>query len=482
MLGTSPTIRLGLNIPLFIAALIAIGTGSLVGMIGIWTAAAWGRPVPEWEKVGHAHATWWAVLIMIAAMVLPSIALKSWAKKLVIAGTFIGPSLWVGTLAFYYEIGGPAFWRVSNPAAPGTYYEIPVIGLAASFFEFVGLLALGSVALLASGVTIPLISAKEPPPKSRYELVTDTEVPRRIFLVPTLIIVAGVVIGFSITSIFKVFHRPVSPAALVQLHDHTVLLSTSALIALLALAVLQVPRRIFDLGYKLMLVSLPLTLFGLLVFNFVGLPSIVWVVPAGIYYLIPLVAFLASVGLFRKQSSRNPGHNLGPSLQLRLALAVCFAGLLVLIANGAQLALVWDTQPDITVTFKQPEGSPYPGPYPSKYIGTAPVKGTPRGIENAHLSPGSWFHLAVTWLVILALVGGQVFNGGIFNRPGMLYLYAITIPLAPMFNMLGRYLAWLGIPNGIGALWFAGHPIKGFNIISLFIVALLAVYIMRKKS
>jgi len=279
-----------------------------------------------------------------------------------------------------------------------------------------------------------------------------------------------------------VFHRPVSPAALVQLHDHTVLLSTSALIALLALAVLQVPRRIFDLGYKLMLVSLPLTLLGLLVFNFAGLPSIVWVVPAGIYYLIPLIAFLASVGLFRKQSSRNPGHNLGPSLQLRLALAVCFAGLLVLIANGPQLALVWDTQPDITVTFKQPEGSPYPGLYPSKYIGTAPVKGTPRGIENAHLSPGSWFHVAVTWLVILALVGGQVFNGGIFNRPGMLYLYAITIPLAPMFNMLGRYLAWLGIPNGIGALWFAGHPIKGFNIISLFIVALLAVYIMRKKS
>jgi hypothetical protein len=77
----SPTIRLGLNIPLFIAALIAMGTGTLVGMIGIWTAAAWGRPVPEWEKVGHAHSSWWAVLIMIAAMVLPSIALKPWGQE-----------------------------------------------------------------------------------------------------------------------------------------------------------------------------------------------------------------------------------------------------------------------------------------------------------------------------------------------------------------------------------------------------------------
>ena len=64
----------------------------------------------------------------------------------------------------------------------------------------------------------------------------------------------------------------------------------------------------------------------------------------------------------------------------------------------------------------------------------------------------------------------------------MLYLYAITIPLAPTFNMLGRYLAWLGIPNGIGALCFAGHPLKGFNLISLFIVAVLAVYVLRKKS
>jgi hypothetical protein len=467
---------------LFIAALLTIGTGTLVGMIGIWTAAAWGRPVPEWEKIGHAHASWWAVLIMIAAMILPSIALKSWAKKLVIAGTFIGPTIWVGTLALYYEVGGPALWRVADPAAPGTYYEIPVIGLAASFFEFVGLVALGSVALLASGLKIPLISAKDPPPKSRYELITDIEVPRRIFLVPTIIIIAGVLAGFWITSLFKAFHKPVSPAALVQLHDHTALLSTSALIALLALAVLQVPKRVFDLGYKLMLVSLPLTLVGLLAFNFAGLPSIVWVAPAGIYYLLPVMVFLVSIGLFKKQSAGNPGHSLGPSTPLRLALAVCFACLLVLIANGAQLALVWDTQPDITVTFKQPEGGPYPGPYPAEYIGTAPVKGTPRGLENAHLSPGSWFHVAVVWLLILAVVGGQVFNGGIFNKPGMIYLYAATIPLAPMFNMLGRYLAWLGIPNGIGALWFAGHPLKGFNLISLFIVALLAVYILRKKS
>ncbi|MEN3048577.1 MAG: hypothetical protein ABDH63_07370, partial [Candidatus Caldarchaeales archaeon] len=123
------TIRLGLNLPLFIAAMIAIGTGTLVGMMGIWGAAAWGRAVPEWEKVGHAHSSWWAVLIVIAAMVLPSLSIKPWAKKLIVAGTFLGPTLWIGVLATYYEIGGPAIWRIEAPAAPGTYYELPLIGL-----------------------------------------------------------------------------------------------------------------------------------------------------------------------------------------------------------------------------------------------------------------------------------------------------------------------------------------------------------------
>ncbi|MEM2941717.1 MAG: hypothetical protein QW304_09260 [Thermoproteota archaeon] len=117
MKSAQPTLKLGLNLPMFIAALIAIGTGTLVGMIGIWTAAAWGRPVPEWEKVGHAHSSWWAVLIMVAALLLPNLQLKPWAKKLIIAGTFVGPTLWIGVLASYYEIGGPAIWRFESPAS-----------------------------------------------------------------------------------------------------------------------------------------------------------------------------------------------------------------------------------------------------------------------------------------------------------------------------------------------------------------------------
>ncbi|MEM1776912.1 MAG: hypothetical protein QXY00_02505, partial [Acidilobaceae archaeon] len=77
---------------------------------------------------------------------------------------------------------------------------------------------------------------------------------------------------------------------------------------------------------------------------------------------------------------------------------------------------------------------------------------------------------------------------------------AITIPLAPFFNALGRYLAWApdlgpaalalqieepmfpGAPGGIGALWYAGHPLKAFNILALAILGIALIYIISKKT
>ncbi|MEM1952559.1 MAG: hypothetical protein QXY84_02925 [Candidatus Caldarchaeum sp.] len=469
-------IVLGLNLLMFIAGLVAMGSGTLVGMMGIWGAAAWGKPVPEWEKVGHAHSSWWGILIMIAALVLPSLSLKPWAKKLIIAGTFIGPTAWIGVLATYYEIGGPALWRLEAPTAPGTYYELPVIGLAASAFEFLGFVALGVVALSAAGVNIPFISSSQPPEKSRFEFLSNIEVPRRIFLVPTLSIIFAVLAGFTLTALFKAFHQPVSPAALVQLHDHPALFAASSILILLMMHLFDVRERIRIIAIRLMEISLPLIVVGLLLFNFLRLPSVVWVAPAGIYYLLLLLAIPASLGVYssRANASSNPAF---PAF--RIAAAVVLVGLAILIATGAYIAVTWNSSPEVTVTYKQPENSPYPGPYPAVYIGTAPVRNTPRGLENAHLSPGSWYHGAIVWLLVLTVFGTVLFGA---NRPGLLYLFAFTIPLAPTFNMLGRYLAWLGIPNGIGALWFAGHPLKGFNLISLFIVAVAVAVILYKKK
>jgi hypothetical protein len=236
-----------------------------------------------------------------------------------------------------------------------------------------------------------------------------------------------------------------------------------------------------------MCISLPAILIGLLLFNLLALHSFVWVIPAGIYYALLLLSIPAIFVAGRSKSNEEYKHGSvsgeSPLLQhitlassIRLSVVICLSILAILVGTGAYIALAYDTTPYTTVTYKQPEGSPYPGPYPDEYIGTAPVKGTPRGLENAHLSPGSWFHVAVTWLLVLALFGNRLFE----NRIGLLNLLIFTIPMAPLFNTLGRYLAWLGIPNGIGALWFAGHPLKGFNIVVLFIIGLISLYAISK--
>ncbi len=466
-------VRLGLNVPLFVASIVSIGTGTLVGMVAIWWYLAWGMPAPEWQKVSHAHAAWWSAIILIAAMVLPSLKLKDWVKKFIVYGTFLGPVLWVGVLAAYYELGGGLIWRFQAPLI-GSYYEIPIMGAIAGLLEVIGFIAMSIVALSAAGINIPILSSEEAKP-GKYDLVSDVTVPRKIFLLPFIIISIGVIVGFILTSLYKVQKLPIRPAALVQLHDHTALIALSALIILILVRVLGAPESLFEGMYKLMVVSLPLLVVGLVLFTMDVLPSIAWVLPAGIYYLIPVLGALYTSGLISKMNLK------GYLPSIRVAAALCLFGIVFLVAQGAYIALVWDVDPEITVTYRQPEGEPYPGPYPEEYLGTAPVKNSPRGLENAHLSPGSWYHIALTWLIMLAVVGERIFKD-LLKRPNLIYLFIVTIPAAPTFNMLGRYLAWAGIPNGIGALFFAGHPLKGFNIISLFILGVYLIYKLSKSG
>jgi len=458
------TIRLGLNVPLFVASLVAIGVGTFTGIVGIWGYAAQKLAVPEWIKVGHAHASWWAAIILLAALVVPSLPLARWFKKYLLATAFLCPAAWV-VLGMYLHYGLGV-----EPAK----YLMPV-------FEVPLFIALLGAALVAAGVKPPLITGAEVKP-GKYEIISHVDVDRRIFLVPTLVATAGVLAGYAITTMFKAWGRPVTPAALVQLHDHPVLMSTSAVIALLALRVLNASESVLKFATRVMEVSLPLILVGLVVFCTVGVHSIVWVAPSAIYYILPVLAFLAAVGaLPRAKTGELPYLS-----AVRAALAFTFALILVLVAVGAYISVVWDVSPNVTVTFKQPEGVQYPGPYPEKFLGTAPVKGTPRGLENAHLSPGSWAHVAALWIITLALVATTVFNEKL-RKPGLLYMFLVTIPLAPTFNMLGRFLAWwpalpAGAPGGIGALWYAGHPLKGFNIISLLVLGLALLYLMRKTE
>ncbi len=459
------TIRLGLYVPLFVASMIAIGIGTFTGMVGIWGYAAQKQIIPEWIKVSHGHASWWAVLILIAAMVVPSLPLASWFRKLLLALALICPGAWVilGQAGYYHF--GIEFAKYLMPI-----FEIPL---------FIALLI---IALVAIGLRIPSVTVEGEPKPGKYDLVSPVEVDRRIFLVPTLVATFGVLVGFFIAAYFKAKGAPIRPAALVQLHDHLVLLSASSVIALLALRVLNVSEGVFRTATRIMEIALPLTALGLLAFNLLGFHSLVWVIPAGIYYILPVLAFLAALGVLPKA----PTGELPFIPAIRVSLIMTYAVILILVAQGAHISLVWDTSPDITVTFKQPAGVAYPGPYPEKFLGTAPAKDTPRGLENAHYSPGSWAHVAATWLIMLAIIGPTVLVEKL-RRPGLLYMYLVTIPIAPAFNMLGRYLAWwpglpAGAPGGIGALWYAGHPIKGFNIITLFILGIVLLYILGKTE
>jgi len=457
------SVRLGLYAPLFVASIISIAVGTFTGIVGIWGFAAQKQVVPEWIKVSHAHASWWAVLILLAAIVIPGLPLASWFRKLLLAVALICPAGWVilGQYAYYHL--GVGFGKYLMPV-----FEIPLF------------LALLGAALVAAGFRVPFITVEGEVRPGKYDIMSPIEVERRIFLVPTLVATLGVIVGFALAAYFKAGGEPIRPSALVQLHDHLVLISASAVISLLALKVLNVSDGVFRVATRVMEVSLPLVALGLIAFNLLGLHSIVWVLPAAVYYVLPVLAFLAAVGVLPKATAKE----LPFTPAIRVSLAAVFAMILVLVAQGAYIALAWDTSSDVTVTFKQPEGLSYPGPYPEKFIGTAPVKGTPRGLENAHLSPGSWSHVAATWLIMLALVGPAIFVEKL-RKPGLLYMFLVTIPLAPAFNMLGRYLAWwpdlpAGAPGGIGALWYAGHPIKGFNIVALFILGVALVYMLSK--
>jgi hypothetical protein len=121
------------------------------------------------------------------------------------------------------------------------------------------------------------------------------------------------------------------------------------------------------------------------------------------------------------------------------------------------------------------------GPYPDveNYQGTAPVKHTPRGLENFHLSPGSWSHVAILWLLILLIFGREIFQT--IKAPKLLFALGITIVQAPIINSIGRIGAWLDLPGGIGPLFLVAQPLKTLNILILIVITILFLSIKSKN-
>lgn len=466
-IGTSEdSLKLGLSLPMFLASLLALFSGIFGGIFGVWLYGAWKIAVPEYIKVGHAHGAWWSILILLAGLLLPSTTLTPAAKKFVIVSSFVAVPLWMVSLAAYYISKTARGVLAALPARPGEEYSLEYLTYGTGIFVIeVWLFAALALAFLsAAGLRLPRVS-QSVPATSHLDLVTELEFPRRALRLPILFAALGLVIGWAITLGFKARGLPIAPAALVQLHSHTFFFIVGYLLTLLVMRAVGAKERMFILTYRLGLVALPLLVTSGVLFNVLELPSLVHVVPSLLYFAILLLGLAALSGAFGLRPSGALHFHF-----VRGTMLFTWVLMMALVAVGPILALGWDTHPDVTVTYKQPAGVPYPGPYPEKYIGTAPVAKSPRGLENLHLSPGSWSHVALAWLLALLLIGDRI--GKTLNKPTLIFLVVTTIPLAPLFNAFGRIAAWADLPAGIGGMWFAAHPLKFFNVITLAVIAI----------
>jgi len=468
-------IRLGLSLPVFLGSLIAMFVGTFTGLLGIWLFLAWKIAVPEWIKVGHAHASWWSVLLVIAALLVPGLPLRPGAKRFITITALVAVPLWLIELGAYYVSKVARGALPALPPRPGEEFSPEYLAYGTGIFvtELWFFAALLLVFLTALGIRQPRLTQGTAAPSAR-ELLTDIEIPRQAVLVPVLVMPLGLIVGWAMTLAFKARGLPIQPAALVQLHSHTFFFIVGYLMTLIVMRAVGASERIFRLTFRLGQVAIPLIVLGYLLFIGLRLPSVAVVIPALLYFVVLGLGLAALFGGFGVGAKARRVGSLTSSY-LRKAMAFTWALMILLVAVGPVMQLRWDTAPDVTVTYRQPEGAPYPGPYPEKYIGTAPVAGTPRGLENLHLSPGSWTHAALFWLLALLLAWDRI--GPAVGAPGLLFLAATTIPLAPFFNAVGRVAAWANLPNGSGALWFAGHPLKMFNQIVLIVLVATA---MRK--
>jgi hypothetical protein len=415
------------------------------------------------------------VLILLTAFFLPAVPLRPRVKKFVAFTSIVAVPFWLVTLAAYFISKEARGVIRALPVRPGDEFsvEYAVYGTGIFVIEVWLFATLALVLLAAMGVRFPRFS-QAAPERSRLELLTKIEFPRRALWMPLVLAGAGLLVGWAMTIAFKARGLPIAPAALVQLHSHIFFFILGYLMTLLTMRAVGVKESVFNLTYRLGLYGLPLLFAGWLAFIALRLHSLVHVVPSVLYFAILILGLMALWGRFGLRAAGELHFGF-----VRGAMIFTWVLMIALVAVGPVIALGWATTPDVTVTYKQPEGQPYPGPYPEEYIGTAPVAKSPRGLENLHLSPGSWSHVALFWLLALLLFGEPI--GKILGKPTLIFLVATTIPLAPLFNAFGRVAAWADIPAGIGGMWFAAHPLKFFNVFLLIWMGVAAVRRLRLR-
>ncbi|MDI6787494.1 MAG: hypothetical protein QME51_03910 [Planctomycetota bacterium] len=460
---------------MFLGSLIALFAGIFPGILGVWVYYAWKYVVPEYIKVGHAHASWWAVLIVIAALFLPGAPLKRWVKKFIAFTSVAATPVWMAAISAYYlgkEASGVHAIISLSPLQIHSWGFL-LYGMAMFLLEVWIFWSLGLVFLSVLGAKIPLISSDDTE-KSKYELMTDIEIPVKIFRTPLIFALLGILMGWGLILFFKLPDKAITPAALVQLHTHIFFFIVGYILTMITMKVAQVKESVFNFTCKLGGMVIALIFLGWAAFNAFNLHSIVHVIPSLLYLAMMIMGLLALFGKFGLKDTGELHFNF-----VRVAMIFTWIILLLYVAVGPVISLVWDTNPNLTVTYNQADGV-YPGKYPQKYDGTAPVVNNPRGLENLHLSPASWSHVAIFWILVLWIFGEPISK--LINSPTLIFMVVTTIPMAPLFNSFGRIAAWLGLPSGIGGMWFAAHPLKFFNDFVLIVIVAIVLYRLKQKG
>jgi hypothetical protein len=470
-------IKLGLHIPLFSASLVTLLVGApLLGLIGVWMFAQQGEPVPHFLKVSHAHVAWWSVALLISSLIMPALPLKRIVKRIIAAGAFFILPLYALSIALHYNSAAD---KLSLPFL-GELFVTPY-GFASFALELIFFAVMLGLALMAAGVRFPKFLQSGSSAPTRYELASNVSVPGKAFGAYAFFLSLAIIIGFYILANFTLQYKPITPAALVQFHTHMGIFAIGFLMVLIAMRAVGVSFSRWLLTYNLGIVSLAATALGFLIFIIFNTHSIAWVLPAMLYFAVLVLGWISLLGKF---GLRPPDDNYFHFT--RWALIVIWGFLLIFTLAGPYLAAQYSKTPDLTVTYKQPGGGiggKHIGSYPdpkTELQETAPVKGNPRGLENFHLSPGSWAHVAIFWLLILMLFGKRIFQT--IGAPTLLFVFAVTIAQAPIINGIGRIGAWLGHPAGAGPLLFVAHPLKTLNILALLIVMIVLMVKLRNQQ
>lgn len=106
------------------------------------------------------------------------------------------------------------------------------------------------IILSAIGIKISFIHLQDSEP-SKYDLVSTIEVPRKIFFIPLVFGILGILTGWYMTIVFKLFHKPISPAALVQFHSHILFFVVGFILVLISMKAIGASDSVCNSAMKL---------------------------------------------------------------------------------------------------------------------------------------------------------------------------------------------------------------------------------------